>query len=114
MSRLGRAAQVLCLAVVCAVLFGTTAWAQREAPREKAPKTEAVKAEKHRVELHRTVPGRTVGKWSSMKSFTNPSPLEGTNDCFGYCTRSYCECWEDIWDPGCCEFGCNICWLFVE
>ena len=110
MRRLGKASQVLSLVVLCSLCFGTIAWADREAPRGKTPKVEASK-EQRQVVLHRE--GHTVGKWHTTKSFTTPSPF-GVNDCAGICDEEICVCIEDWWDPGCCEFGCELCWLFLE
>jgi hypothetical protein len=111
MLRLGKAVQVLSLVVFCTVCFGTIARAaEREAPRGKAPKAEAPReAAKQRVELHRA--GKTVGKWTAMKTMTATSG--GDNDCSVSCNDAICVCYYDWWDESCCDFGCNYCWLLM-
>lgn len=106
----------LSLVVLCAVVFGSAAWAaEREAPKEKTGKV--VKKQEQREEAKREVvrhrPGKTVGKWSTTKSFTAPSPF-GPNDCSGVCDEEICVCVEDWWDPGCCDLGCDLCWWVID
>jgi len=96
--------QVLFVAVLCTVLLAAASFA---ADREDGKGNPGGKGT-HQVTLHRA-PGK-VGHWNTVKSFTAPSPLEGSNDCSGWCNDSICVCSEDWWDPGCCDVGCSICW----
>jgi hypothetical protein len=102
--------QVLWVAVLCSAMFVAASFAlDREDPKGNPAGPKVT----HQVMLHRAT-GKTVGHWNTMKSFTAPSPLEGANDCGGWCNDSVCVCSEDWWDEGCCEDGCSLCWAILD
>lgn len=96
----------LFLAVVVSLLFcGVAVAGEREAPRR-----EVKEPKKHEVVLKRDVkPTGQIGKWS--KRFSTGTQAK---DCYGACNCSYCVCYETLDDPGCCDLGCGLCWIFLD
>lgn len=117
-TRWGRILRMLFLTMLVLALFANAALADRErgedreTPRVEAAKDSVAEAapepEQRQVVLHRPgKPGKKIGKWSTgTKSFTN--------DCSGWCDNTICVCEEDWWDPGCCEWSCEVCWLIID
>lgn len=96
----------LFLAVVLCLLFcGVAVAGEREAPRR-----EVKEPKKQQVVLQRDAkPVGQIGKWSK-----NFSTGMRTKDCSGACNCSTCVCYESWDDPGCCDFGCDVCWMFLD
>jgi hypothetical protein len=104
--RLGR---VVSIAVLCAAVLGTAAWSQeREAPKGKPiAKPQQEEKQQRQVVHHR------VGKWKVVRN-AEAKASGMINDCAAICDDEICVCVEDIWDDGCCDLACDICWFIID
>ena len=109
-----RKLHVLLAALICTVLFAHLSAAQEE-PRTKPSKERP--AVDNSFSLKRSCQGTPKSKITNLfgKRPTTPSFLkEESNSCYGWCNCSYCECWYDEGDLGCCFDGCFGCWDYLD
>lgn len=105
MMRFGRKIRLFLAVLACLLFCGVAVAGEREAPRReiKGPKKEQV------VLKRDAKPVGQIGKWSR-----NFSTGMQAKDCAGACNCTTCVCWETLDDPGCCDLGCSLCWIFLD
>jgi len=111
--------QVLFMAILCTVAFVAVAFAaDREEPRTQPSRERP--ALDSQFSLKRSCAGTQKGGSTGFthkfgKQPTSPSFFkEQASGCYGGCDCTYCVCWYDAGDIGCCFDGCSGCWAFLD